>query len=282
VNDYDTTYDDAHLNVTNTHEVELTDLTVTKLWDDENNIEKIRPESITIYLYANGKLIDTVHLTKDNFVGTEAIEGFTYTLDKWTYTWKDLPKYENGKEIVYTCSEEILEDYDTTYSDDTMTITNYRFVQHYYEGQLKVTKIYKENHKATKTKKVFFVQLFEDAEMTIPYGEITPIAMKGTSSQTIEMTVALADLGEPKTYYVAEVDEEGNIVTSHGKLTVTIDNPAAEVKIDFVPEVTITNDYEVVDTADSSSAVTYIAMFGGCIALLFILLESKKRLADNN
>ncbi|MCF0112055.1 MAG: Cna B-type domain-containing protein, partial [Erysipelotrichaceae bacterium] len=39
-------------------------ITVTKIWDDENDVEHIRPEEIEVYLYANGELADTVHLTK--------------------------------------------------------------------------------------------------------------------------------------------------------------------------------------------------------------------------
>ena len=40
----------------------------------------------------------------------------------WTYTFKDLPKYANGKEITYTVTEEAVEGYET--SVDGFNITN--------------------------------------------------------------------------------------------------------------------------------------------------------------
>ena len=45
--------------------------------------------------------------------------------DTLTYTWNNLPKYENGKEIVYTVQETTVpEGYTATYSNGTLTITN--------------------------------------------------------------------------------------------------------------------------------------------------------------
>ena len=47
-------------------------------------------------------------------------------LDKsngWTYTWKTLDKYENGKEIKYTVKEDKVKGYETTIDDkDTKNI----------------------------------------------------------------------------------------------------------------------------------------------------------------
>ncbi|MCF0110999.1 MAG: Cna B-type domain-containing protein [Erysipelotrichaceae bacterium] len=275
---YETTYNGTE--IINTHEPELRDITVTKLWDDENDIEHIRPEEIEVYLYADGSLIDTVHLTKDNFTGTKEVPGFTYTLDVWTYTWKDLPKYKDGKEIKYTVGEKELEDYDTEING--FVIENYRFVQHYYEGSLKITKIYMESHKEKKTNKIFYVQLFEDEAMKQPYTSIVPIVMNGKSRETIELTVALGDMGTPKTYYVAEVTSDGKIVKSNGKLTVTIDNPSPEVTMEIVPEVTVTNDYDPnVDTADVTSSAQWIfVMLAACIGLISLMELRKKSFAN--
>ncbi|MCF0111000.1 MAG: Cna B-type domain-containing protein, partial [Erysipelotrichaceae bacterium] len=275
VNDYDTTYDDAHLNVTNTHKAELTDITVTKLWDDENDYDHLRPEEIEVYLYANGSLIDTVHLTKENFAGTQEVPGFNYTLDVWTYTWKDLPKYKDGKEIKYTVGEKEVEDYDTII--DGFVIENYRFVQHYYEGSLKITKIYQESHKEKKTNKIFYVRLFEDRETKKPYTTIIPILMNGKSRETIELTVALGEDGAPKTYYVAEVTEDGTIVKSNGKLTVTIDNPSPTATVEIVPETVITNDYDVTNTADSSTSIVWYVVLTSAWFCLVLLISAKKK-----
>ena len=45
--------------ITNTHEVEKTEIKVTKVWDDNNNQDGIRPDKITVNLLADDKIIDT-------------------------------------------------------------------------------------------------------------------------------------------------------------------------------------------------------------------------------
>lgn len=96
--------------VTNTHEPETVEKTVTKVWDDDNNKDGVRPESIEAIVYdADGKEVAKLTLTADN-------------------EWKasvELPKYKDGKEIVYTVKEATtLKDYKATYNQDTLTITN--------------------------------------------------------------------------------------------------------------------------------------------------------------
>ena len=71
---------------------------VEVLWDDEDNKDDIRPEAVTINLLANEKKIDRVMVTK---------------YDGWEYCFKNLLKYEEGEEIVYTIEEETIEGYNT-------------------------------------------------------------------------------------------------------------------------------------------------------------------------
>ena len=97
--------------ITNIHIPELIDKTLTKIWDDNGNQDGIRPTSIQVQLYANGKEVgEPITILENN--------------GEWSYTWHNLPKYENGKEIVYTVVEKEIDGYTTTYSDDTFTITN--------------------------------------------------------------------------------------------------------------------------------------------------------------
>ena len=89
--------------ITNTHEIEKTKVTVSKEWYDGNNADGIRPESVTVRLWANGVATDkVVVLNKDN---------------KWTYTFTDLPKNENGSEISYMVVEDEVKGYSVTYMD---------------------------------------------------------------------------------------------------------------------------------------------------------------------
>ena len=77
--------------ITNTYTPELIDIPVTKTWDDKENQDGIRPEKITLTLYAGNEE-----------VRSETISG---TEDVWSYTFKDLPKYANRTAIVYRVEE---------------------------------------------------------------------------------------------------------------------------------------------------------------------------------
>ena len=107
------------LTVTNTHIPEVKDVTVTKIWDDANNQDGKRPASVTINLLANGEKVDAVTLTADNAVEDDS--------NQWSYTFEGVAKYANTKEIVYTISENAIEEsraYTAEYSEDNLTVTN--------------------------------------------------------------------------------------------------------------------------------------------------------------
>lgn len=72
---------------------------VTKIWDDNNNQDGLRPAEINVQLYADDKAIgDTVVLNPDN---------------NWEYTFSNLTKFINGREIIYSIKEiSILKDYE--------------------------------------------------------------------------------------------------------------------------------------------------------------------------
>ena len=78
-------------NITNTHKVEKTSVSVEKKWSDASNQDGVRPSSVSVQLYANGKA-----------------SGDPVTLDaanSWKHTWSDLAKNAAGKAIVYTVKE---------------------------------------------------------------------------------------------------------------------------------------------------------------------------------
>lgn len=77
--------------LTNTHAVETTQVGVTKVWDDAENADGLRPDSVEVELLADG-----------------AATGKTVTLNaenNWTFTWDNLAKKAGGKAIVYTVRE---------------------------------------------------------------------------------------------------------------------------------------------------------------------------------
>ena len=94
-------------NVTNTHTPEKTVVSGSKTWDDADNQDNKRPESITINLLANGKKVASKVVTAKN---------------GWKWSFTNLPKYENGRRIVYTITEEAVEGY--TAKVDGYDVTN--------------------------------------------------------------------------------------------------------------------------------------------------------------
>ena len=74
-----------------------TEILVRKLWDDRNNMDRIRPSEIQVQLYANGRRLGApVSLSSAN---------------NWSYIWTGLPESENGRVIVYTVRETAVRGY---------------------------------------------------------------------------------------------------------------------------------------------------------------------------
>lgn len=103
------TSDVAHTILTNTHTPAMIDIPVTKIWNDQDNQDGLRPASIVVNLLANGEKVAQKELTN----ATDWKESFT-----------GLPKFKDGKEIVYTLQEEKVADYTTTIDQAAYTITN--------------------------------------------------------------------------------------------------------------------------------------------------------------
>ena len=97
--------DPAHLVLINKHEPNVTQVQVTKKWDDGDDKDGLRPKTIKVQLYADGKKAgEVVQLSADN---------------KWTYTFTDLVEKANGKTISYTVEEvDVPEGYQVSKIDD--------------------------------------------------------------------------------------------------------------------------------------------------------------------
>ena len=95
--------------ITNTHEPEVININGGKIWDDANDQDGIRPDSVTIRLLANGEEIDSVTVGDD---------------DGWAWSFTDLPKYANGEEITYTITEDAVEGYESAVNGCNVTNTH--------------------------------------------------------------------------------------------------------------------------------------------------------------
>ena len=97
-------YNGETITITNTiTEIEKTSVTVNKVWKDNDDQDRIRPDRIKVYLMIGDKVIDSVHLSEAN---------------QWTYTFTNLDKYADGQEIVYTVREFISDDLELPYSSE--------------------------------------------------------------------------------------------------------------------------------------------------------------------
>ena len=96
-------------NVTNTHVPEKTEVSGSKTWNDNNNQDGVRPASIIINLLADGEKVDSKTVTE---------------ADNWAWSFTNLDKYANGKEITYTITEDAVESYETKVSGYDVTNTH--------------------------------------------------------------------------------------------------------------------------------------------------------------
>ncbi|NMA18345.1 MAG: Cna B-type domain-containing protein, partial [Clostridiaceae bacterium] len=98
--------------VTNTYQT--VNVSGEKTWDDADNQDGLRPTSITINLYKKVGTADPVFVKSQEV--TPNVNGV------WTWTFANLAKYEGGKEIVYTITEDTVEGYSSKV--DGYNVTN--------------------------------------------------------------------------------------------------------------------------------------------------------------
>ena len=93
--------------ITNSHIPEQVKVSGQKVWYDADDQDGKRPTSITVKVMDGSTVVDTLEVTAAN---------------GWKFESKDLPKYRNGQEIVYTLKEDAVAQYETKI--DKFTITN--------------------------------------------------------------------------------------------------------------------------------------------------------------
>ena len=97
--------------ITNSHDPEKINISGTKVWNDNNDQDGKRPTKITVQVLKGEQVVAEVEVSAET---------------DWKFEFKDLPKYEKGKEITYELKEVSVEHYTTevTGKDGKYTITN--------------------------------------------------------------------------------------------------------------------------------------------------------------
>lgn len=180
------------------HTPETTEVSGTKMWNDNENSVGLRPDSITVNLLANGIKVASQEVTAQS---------------DWNYTFTDLPKYANGNEITYTVTEDTVANYTPTYN-------GYNITNDYTPGEtsVTVTKVWDDNNDQDGIRPdAIQVQLYANGEKL---GDV--ITLTAADNWTYTWT----KLDENLTYTVKEVsDIEGYTATvgevENGNVTIT-------------------------------------------------------------
>ena len=199
--------------ITNTFTVpeSKTSIEVTKVWDDNNNMAKKRPENIIVELRdEEGKL-----------AGTETLN----ELNGWKCIFTNLAKYnENAEEKKYTIDEKEVNEgdlyfYTKTIDNTTHTITN-TFTVPEEKISLAITKIWEDNNNETNARPEKIVFLAKNGENILKRHEVE-VTEENEKEYVIEDLNRYDELGNEIEYTVDEEEVvgydkkvEGNIVTN--------------------------------------------------------------------
>ena len=192
--------------LTNTHTPSTVDIPVTKIWVDNDNQDGLRPAKITVNLYANGKKVAHKDITSET---------------DWKETFTGLPKFKDGKEIVYTLQEEEVNNYSPSIDQESYTITNTHTPG---KTTLSVTKQWddQEDKDGLRPKSVK-VQLYADGKKS---GDVIELSAENKWTHTFAdldknvkgkaVTYTVEEVDVPRGYQVTKTDDgQGNVVLTN-------------------------------------------------------------------
>ncbi|MBR2054514.1 MAG: Cna B-type domain-containing protein, partial [Clostridia bacterium] len=107
---------EAEVTINNAYEKQLTSVTATKVWNDNDDQDGLRAD-VTLNLYK--QVGETKALVESKTIAKDAAD--------LTVTWNELPEYEGDVKIVYTVTENELAGYTTSITGDAengFTVTN--------------------------------------------------------------------------------------------------------------------------------------------------------------
>jgi len=223
VAEYEATITD--FTITNKYAPKEIDYKVTKVWNDANNQDGKRPESVTVQLYKKVGNADPV-----------AVEGKKLTLtakektddNTWVASFTNLPQYEAGKEITYSIKEvDVPAGYEASVTGQVVTNT--------YNPETVVlsgTKVWKDNNnqdgKRTTSVKVQILKNDKEVVQEIEVSEATgwkfesKALPKYENGQEIKYTVKEVAVASYETIITSEKDGKYTITNKHTPLKTTV------------------------------------------------------------
>lgn len=201
--------------VTNTHIPEITLRNISVIWDDNNDQDGIRPDTVNIKLKGNDKLVDSSELNEDV---------------KWKYSFTKLPVRENGNEISYTAEENEIPGYTTSIEK---TDTGYVFTNTHIPETVTVTvdKVWEDSENQDGLRpNTINIKLVSNGVVKDAY-----LDADSNWHLKFEGLPKYRDHGILNEYSVQEVDVDGytSTVTTEDGYTFTIENDHVPAVIDI-------------------------------------------------
>lgn len=181
-----------------------TKVSVNKIWNDEENKNGKRPESITVNLIAiygsQEYKIDSVVLSKDN---------------DWKHTFNNLPTTNDGKTINYTVKEEAVKGYksELSGSEEGYTITNTPEEPDKETKEIKVSKVWDTADKKAVVDEIKVVLIKNDKETE----KTLTLNAENDWQGSFENLDVKDENGKDITYTIKEVGEKEGKITFDGK-----------------------------------------------------------------
>ena len=243
VPEYDTEYEisDNGVEIYNHHTPEKVSVEGSKTWNDNNNQDGIRPDSITV------ELLKTVN-------GTTTSMGENYkqvlTGNKLDYSWSNLPVYEAGERITYTVKEVGEEngkiagkngkEYKVEYDSNGMNITN-SYEPEKTEVSGRKTWNDSSNQDGVRPDSIT-VELLKTVDgTTTSMGDNYKRTLTGNTVDTVDYSwsdLPVYEAGKRITYTVKEVGEtNGKIAGKNGK-KYTVEYDVMNITNSYEPEKT--------------------------------------------
>ena len=116
---------DGSFTLTNSYKPTQIAVKGTAVWSDAENQDKVRPSKITVRLLADGKPI------KEEVVSGE---------NGWQYDFSGLPKYKDGKEIVYSVAADPVDGYKLEINGTQLTFSHVPAKKESVEGKVSADK----------------------------------------------------------------------------------------------------------------------------------------------
>jgi LPXTG-motif cell wall-anchored protein len=192
---YTTTLDDSdhgNIKLINTYQTEKTEVKGYKIWNDNNNQANARPEAIVINLLADGKQVDTKEVSE---------------ITNWMYEFTNLPKFKDGKEIVYTVTENTVKEYITK-------IEGFNIINTYSPGKTSatVTKHWNDNNNQDGIRPDNIkIQLYANNKK---YNEPIELNQSSQWTYTWESLAATDENGREINYSIKEVNVANGYIVS--------------------------------------------------------------------